>query len=320
MARALGESDIRAMAEKIARDHKAGKLASLHAGTVKTAIDEALNPEQGDRLSEAVNHANYQLALPERGDGDIRFDKVDPKAVRRELNAPKLIVDPKPIDYTQPPPKVAMDITKMSAIPQEILDTEAMMDKVAADTGLPPGVTPDKIRHLMGKLATVKEEYSVESAGLSVKLAVEVSNFTEIVRQYIMAGETPEEILKTAFDGRPLHHDLLCDLFGETLSKLGARGYIPGVKMGTALPPEAISKRLQEFSPKIEVRLINGSHPLLKAVDTIAGAKERKELAERSKALADDKVGKLKKVLIQISTMRSRPARVGNQHSGANRS
>lgn len=319
MARALGETDIRTMADKVAKDF-VSKKSSLHAGTVKMAVDEGLNPEQATRLSEAVNHATYEMQRPQRAPGeDIRFEKVDPKAVIRELNAPLKLTDPSPIDYTQAPPKAAMDISKLSSIPQEVQEADALFEKQASDNGLPPGITLDKLEATISKLATVRDEFACEAARIGAQIILEQDKFAEVLRQNILGGHDADQLVKCALAGRPEDRDLLCDLFGCALSKLGAKGYLPGVKVGTALPPEAISKKLKEYSPKVDVELINGSHPLYVSIDAISNMKKDMAKQERGERISDDKIKKLKHVLINIARARSCHPRVGNQNTGANR-
>jgi len=312
----LGEDQIRTWADKIAKDH-AAKKASLHAGTVKVAVEEGLNPEQAMRLAEASNIAAYQLDLPNRGDGDIRFEKVDPKAVVKELNAPRQITDPSPADYHQMPPKASHDVSHLRSIPQNVLDEDSLLIKQAEAYRYP--ATIDKLEALMSKLSTIRDQLICNNAGMSVLELMERSKFAEIVRQQALEDGDTDEIVKCAFAGRPNDKDLLCDLFGESISKLAFKGYLPGIKVGTVLPPEAISKKLKEYSPKVKVELINGSHPLFKSIDTLANMARDKAKNEAGERIVDEKLKKIKKVLIDIAQGRNRPARVGNQRSGANR-
>ena len=277
---------------------------SMHDGVKKVAQENSLNPEQIRRTAEAANIAAYQQSLPDRGGGDVRFDPVRGADVVRDLNGPEKVASISSVDYNSMPPTLTqVKVAELRAFPQAYIQDEMVKESERREDADAGYLSHGDVLALVGKLETCKDELMCKRATEYSRTEAALCRLTEDVRLSLMDGNDIDDIVKLSIAARPEHKELVTDVFGHVISKLAAKGYIKiggHVKVGVLVDPKLISSKLKELSPGVEVKVINGSHPIFKSLDMCNDVRFDKKKNDEGLSIVDDKLKKAKKVLINF--------------------
>ncbi len=289
-------------ASKIASDYLKGGI-SLFEGVKKVAVENGLNPEQTRRTAEAANIATYQQMLPDRAGGDVRFDPVRGADVVKDMNGPEKVSAISNLDYNSLPPSTPVKVADLNAFPQAYIQPELVKEAERREDIEAGYLSHKDVLDLVGKLETCEDELLCKQASEYSRVEAALCQLTENVRLSMMAGNDIDDIVKLSIAARPEHKDIVLDVFGHVISKLAAKGYvnIGGMaKIGVIVDPKLISSRLKELSPGVEVKVINGSHPIFKSLDTMCELDKDKKRNREGLRIVDEKLNKAKKVLINF--------------------
>lgn len=303
MTRAVQADNYPRWAGDIAREHlKTG--AALNGLAVKLARSEQLNPEQTRRLGEATNVAVYQQLLPNRDGGDVRYEKCDPGAVVDELASPtKEAADDLDIsDYHLAPPRRTPDVSQMSAIPAEYLETEKRASTDAAV--LEKSLNRFEVQQLIQKMAAADELLRYERTDLDRLTLQERAHFTDVVRDLVAGGAELSDLLKMSMAARPDQKEALADLFSETIAKLAKKGYLKvgGVEKCASVDIEALRKELASALPGLVDGpvVVHRRHPMLLAIDTVTANDKKKQENDRARELLAPQMRQARRVLVSL--------------------
>jgi hypothetical protein len=251
---------------------------SMNLTILKTAEANDLLPTQIQRICEVANHQTYAQLFKTATDKTFQFEVADPSKIITTLDAEQEKVAH---DYFVGPKKhERIDVNKIFGV-SSISNEPAVEEKLK------------QASIALQKLAAAKEELNSRQIVLRGKISVEEDHFYKMAKQMVLNG-TPLEEIWTAT--RKLgDEDRIAQIFVKTAEQMVKEG-IFGAKLqylmkkhGEAVDPELISPQLKNMSEPIGVQVVNGSHPIVVSLNTLANYQTEFESNNRAGKTLDEK-------------------------------
>jgi len=252
---------------------------SMNSSILKIAEDNDLLPTQIQRVCEVANHNTYAMLFKTAQDKTFTFEVADPNKIVSVLDSPSR--EKVATDYFSAPTKVAIDVNKIFGIlgTSNIPEVEEKI-KVA--------------NQVIEKLQSAKDEINSRQVMLRHKIEAENENFYKLAKEMVLSG-TPLEQLWTSTRKLGTNEDQIAQIYVKTAERMLEEGVL-GAKLqyllkkhGEAVDPALISSKLKDMSEPIGVQVINGSHPIVVSLNTLANYQADYESNNRAGKTLDEK-------------------------------
>ena len=253
---------------------------SMNASILKLAEVNDLLPTQIQRICEVANHSTYAQLFKSAQDKTFTFEVADPNKIVSALDSDQQ--EKVASDYFSAPKKTtSVDVNKIFGI-SEISNAPEVEEGVKV------------ANQVIQKIESAKEEINSRQVMLNHKIESENENFYKLAKQMVLTG-TPLEEIWTAT--RKLgDEDRIAQIFVKTAERMVEEGVL-GAKLqylmkkhGEAVDESLISPRLKNMSEPIGVQIINGSHPIVVSLNTLANYQADYESNNRAGKTLDEKL------------------------------
>jgi hypothetical protein len=263
----------------------------MNMSIVKIAQDNELLPVQIQRVCEVANHRTYAQLFKAAEDKTFTFDVADSEQIIGSLDATSEKIAS---DYYRAPRKGGgVDVNKIFGVTE--LSNEPEVDekvKVA--------------KQVMEKLGAARKELRAMAYGLIRRVDGGENEFYKMAKQMHLNGTPLEEVWGVA---RTLpNQEHVVDLFIKTAERMAEEG-IFGAKLqylmkkkGEAVDKSLISDKLQSLNKPVGVTVVNGSHPIVTTINTLAGDKANLDRTVKAVKTLDEKFDYVKKRIEDLNT------------------
>jgi len=251
---------------------------SMNTSIMKIADANDLQPTQIQRVCETANHNTYAQLFKTAKDKTFSFDLADPEKIIAALESePEKVAH----DYfSGPKNKTKVDVNRIFGI-SEVSNSPEVEEKVKVAS------------QILEKIAAAKAELESRQVALRHKIEAESESFYKLAKQLVLTG-TPLEELWTA-TRHISDEDQAAQIFVKCAERMLTEGVL-GAKLqyllkkhGEAVDPALISSKLKNMSEPIGVQVVNGSHPITVALNTLANYRAAFESNNRAGKTLDEK-------------------------------
>lgn len=236
----------------------------------KLAEENDLLPHQIQRVCEIANHRTYSELFKTAKDKTFKFDMADPAKVIGSLESD--VSEKIATDYlSAPKASVQIDALKMFGLSE--ISNEPDVRESIKQAGI-------AIEMMQGAI----EELKSRSVALDHQIESERENLYKIAKEMVISGTELMDIWQAA---RELDGDekVAAD-FGRMVLRMTREGLMGAAnqylmsKNAEAVSEELISKRLSALAKPTGVRVVNGRHPIMISLNTLADYRTQRAKAQ----------------------------------------
>lgn len=236
---------------------------SMNDGIAKIADQNDLLPAQIQRVCEIANHRTYQQLYKSSEDKTFNFDLAEPGKIIDALETEQVKVSH---DYFGLPKATgSVDVNQIFNV-NRISNAPDVDERVK------------RAEAAIEKLAAAREEANRRLIVVRQEIVDCEQEFYKMAKQMVINGTPLEDIWGAA---RELgNEEQMVDIFVKTAQKMADEGLF-GAKLqylmkkkAEAVDPNLISDKLKSLSKPVGVQVVNGRHPIVMALNTLAGKKK----------------------------------------------
>jgi len=252
---------------------------SMNTSILKLAEVNDLMPTQIQRVCEVANHSTYAQLFKSAQDKTFTFEVADPNKIVSALDSDQH--EKVASDYFTAPKKSTIDVNKIFGV-SEIGNVPEVEEGIKI------------ANQVIQKIESAKEEISSRQVMLNHKIEAENENFYKLAKEMVLTGATLDDLWTAT---RNLgDENRIALIFVKTAERmvnegvLGAKLQYLMKKHGEAVDEALISPKLKNMSEPIGVQVINGSHPIVVSLNTLANYQADYESNNRAGKTLDEKL------------------------------